>query len=208
MKLKARSSFRRLSDGSFVSRLNAIHDAMAGNPAYPNPPVNLADFKTAIIDYGASIVTALDGGKQAVAEKRKRRDLVVKMVEQLAHYVEANCNDDAATFTSSGFEFRSGVRVPPQPVDQPSIVRIDQGQTGQLLVNVTRVPKARVYEIRYGPPGSGTSPAPWPSITVGSARKATPVNNLTPGTTYAFQVRAYGNLGFTDWSRPVERMCI
>src|SRR5262245_58108322 len=200
MKLKALLSLLRLPDDSFVSRLNALHDSIAGNPAYPNPPVNLADFKTAITNYGASVIAALDGGKRALAEKRKQRELVVKMVEQLAHYVEANCNDDAATFTSSGFEIRSSIRVPAQPVDQPSIVRIDQGQTGQLLVNLTPVPKARVYEIRYASPGSGTSAAPWPSITVASARKAAPVNNLTPGTTYAFQVRAYGKLGFTDWS--------
>lgn len=30
--------------------------------------------------------------------------------------------------------------------------------------------------------------------------------NLTPGTTYAFQVRALGPLGYTDYSDSVTRM--
>jgi len=34
------------------------------------------------------------------------------------------------------------------------------------------------------------------------------INNLTPGTTYAFQVRAVGgSTGYTDWSDPVAHMC-
>ena len=32
--------------------------------------------------------------------------------------------------------------------------------------------------------------------------------NLAPGTIYTFQVRAFGTLGYTDWSNPVQRMCI
>ena len=36
----------------------------------------------------------------------------------------------------------------------------------------------------------------------------TTVDNLTPGTTYQFQARALGVLGFSDWSSPVNRMCI
>jgi hypothetical protein len=45
-------------------------------------------------------------------------------------------------------------------------------------------------------------------IAVASALKPVPVGNLTPGTTYSFQVRAFGRLGFTDLSQPVQRMCI
>jgi hypothetical protein len=33
------------------------------------------------------------------------------------------------------------------------------------------------------------------------------VNGLTPGTTYAFQVRVRGPLGYTDWSDSVTFMC-
>jgi len=86
-------------------------------------------------------------------------------------------------------------------------VKIDQGSTGQLLVTIQSV-KARSYELRYGPvPASGAT-LNWTTIVVPSTKPATTVNNLTPGTTYTFQVRAYGKLGFSDWSDAVERMVI
>jgi len=34
------------------------------------------------------------------------------------------------------------------------------------------------------------------------------IDGLTPGTTYAIQVRAYGPLGHTEWSDSATRMCI
>ena len=208
-KLKALFDFVREPDETFVSRLTVIHDKMFGNTAFPTPPVDLAVFKTGITSYAAAAAAALDGGKQAKADKKKQHDALVKMAEQLGHYVEANSNDDPATFTSSGFEIRPTTRVPPQPLDQPAITGIAQGKTGELLVSVTPVAKARIYEIHYAPVAAGgPPPTTFASVTIASAKKATPIDNLTPGTTYVFQVRAYGKLGFTDWSHPVQRMCI
>jgi Fibronectin type III domain len=86
-------------------------------------------------------------------------------------------------------------------------VKIDQGNTGQLLVTIQSV-KARSYELRYAAvpaPGATTN---WTTIVVPNAKPATPINNLTPGTTYIFQVRAFGKLGFTEWSPSAERMSI
>ena len=76
-------------------------------------------------------------------------------------------------------------------------------------MSVSPVAKARIYEIHYAPLGAGgTPPTTFASVTIASAKKATPIDNLTPGTTYTFQVRAFGKLGFTDWSSSVSRMCI
>ena len=41
-----------------------------------------------------------------------------------------------------------------------------------------------------------------------NTKAAAPINGLTPGTMYAIQVRAYGKLGYTDWSDSATRMCI
>src|SRR2546426_6111968 len=43
---------------------------MLNNPAYPNPPVDMAGFKAAIDAYTAA--AALDGGKSAITERDKR----------------------------------------------------------------------------------------------------------------------------------------
>src|SRR6266446_4610415 len=82
-------------------------------------------------------------------------------------------------------------------------------KTGELLVILIAVLKARIYEIHYAPVGTGgTLPTTFASITIASAKKPVPVASLTPGTTYVFQVRAFGKLGYTDWSQPVQRMVI
>ena len=45
------------------------------------------------------------------------------------------------------------------------------------------------------------------SQTVASVRPSTTIAGLTPGTTYAFQVRALTKNGYTDWSDSVTIIC-
>ena len=51
-------------------------------------------------------------------------------------------------------------------------------------------------------------PGTWTTETLAIARKPLTVTGLTPGTTYAFQVRAFGKAGWTDWSASSARMAI
>jgi len=197
-----------MTDGDLLARLNAVHDGMLNNPAFPNPPVDMAAFKAAIDAYTAASAAALhDGGKTAIAERNKRRADALIMQRLLGHYVEGACKGDTKAFISSGFVPASArQRAPLQPIATPSILKVDQGQTGQLLVNIESV-KARSYELRYATVAAG-APVNWTTIAVGKTKPATPIKNLTPGTTYTFQVRAFWKLGFSDWSPAVERMAI
>ena len=200
----------QIPDGDLLSRLNAVHEGMLNNPVYPNPPVDMAGFKAAIDAYTAAAAAALDGGKSAiVARDQRRRDAII-MLRLLGHYVEAACKNDMKTFLSSGFVAApSRQPTPPQPVSAPSIVRVNQGNSGQLLVTIQPVARARSYELRYAPvPAAARATVNWTRIVVASTKPATPINNLTPGGNYTFQVRAFGKLGFSDWSAPVERMSI
>jgi hypothetical protein len=198
-----------ITDGDLLARLNAVHDGMFNNPAFPNLPVDMAGFKAAIDAYTTAAAAALDGGKSALAERNKRRADAVVMLRLLGHYVEVACKGDTKAFISSGFVAApTRQRTPAQPVSIPSIVKIDQGNTGQLLVTIQPVAKARSYDLRYATvPAAGTA-VNWTTIVVTGTKPATPINNLTPGTNYAFQVRALGKLGFSDWSSSVERMSI
>ena len=140
-----------MTDGDLLARLNAVHDGMLNNPAYPNPPVDMAGFKAAIDAYTAAAAAALDGGKSALTERDRRRADAVIMLRLFGHYVEVACKGDPNTFVSSGFAAaQTHPRTPSQPVSIPSIVKIDQGNTGQLLVTIQSV-KARSYEVHYGP---------------------------------------------------------
>src|SRR5206468_2144984 len=112
-KLKALFDFLALPADVFVSRLTAIHDKLLGNVAFPNPPVDMAVFLTAITTFASSVVAAVDGSKQAIAIMKQRREGLVRMAESLGHYVEAASDNDPVTFTSSGFAIRSTTRIPP-----------------------------------------------------------------------------------------------
>jgi Fibronectin type III domain len=202
-----------LSDADYVSRVNAVYDGMNGNAAYPSPPVDMPGFKAAIDAYTAAVAAALGGGTAAITARNKRRADVTIMFRLLGHYVESACKNDRPTFVSSGFvASSSGQKTPPQPVAVPVIGSVDQGNTGQLLVTIKPVAKARSYDIRFGSvPAAGAvggTNISWTTISVASTKPATPINNLMPGTTYTFQVRAFGKLGFSDWSDSVNRMVI
>jgi hypothetical protein len=72
-----------MTDGDLLARLNAVHDGMLNNLAYPNPPVDMAGFKAAIDAYTAAAAAALDGGKSAIAERNKRRADAIVMLRLL-----------------------------------------------------------------------------------------------------------------------------
>ena len=198
----------RLSDGNLLARANAVHDRMFDNTAYPNPPLSMGDFKAAIDAYTAAVAATLDGGKSATVERDQRRADVIIMLRRLGHYVEGACKNDMATFLSSGFVPASTAHQIPQPLSPPSTIRIDQGNSGQLLVRIEPVAKARTYELRYARVEAAGATVSWLKVTAASTKPPIPINNLSPSSIYTFQARALGQLGFSDWSTPVERMCI
>src|SRR6266478_4399779 len=197
-------AFVKLPIPDLLSRGYAVAAGIPSNPAFANPPVDPAVLKADLDKLSAATGEALDGGKKAIAEKNKQREVVITMLRKLAHFVEVNCNRDMPTFLASGFEPKSASSGSPQPLDQPVILNVDHGKTGEFEVKIKAVKRARHYEVRSGAlPVGSTAPTPstsWTSQTFPSARAAAVINGLTPGTTYAIQVRAYGKLGFTAWS--------
>jgi Fibronectin type III domain len=167
-------------------------------------------FKAVIDAYTAAAAAAQhDGGRNSIIERDKRRRDALLMYRLLGRYVEVTCKNDLKTFASSGFTAAStGQRTPAQPVAVPLIISVDQGKTGQLLVTFRPVAHARHYEVRYAAVPAAGAAVNWMMIVAPSTKPPTTFNNLTPGTTYTFQVRAFGKLGFSDWSASVERMCI
>ena len=207
-KIKAVLGFGKTSDADLLKVLESVLQGMTNNSAYPNPPVALTDFKSAIDSFSVLVTDALDGGKKVNSAKRKQREVVVKMVTQLGHYVEAACNDDVATFDTSGFTAVSTVRTPPQPVSGAKISWVDRGaNSGQVLVRISPITGAVSYELRYGLVGNGGAPpATWTTLPLAGTKTVT-VDNLTPGASYAFQVRGLGRLGYSDWSDLVTFIC-
>src|SRR5438874_6058679 len=141
--------FRKLTDAALLARSMAVQTGIAGNPNFPNPTVDLAALKTANDNFAAAISACLDGSKMAVAEKNKQREELIKMLRQLAIYVEANLREDISLLASSGFE--AAAPKSPQQVLSSAIRSIRQGNSGQLQVRLTRTAGAASYQLRHAP---------------------------------------------------------
>ena len=134
-KIKAVLGFSGMADVDLLKRLDAICGGMTGNAAFPNSPVDMAGFKTAVDTYNTAVTDALDGGKKAISAKRKQREVAIKMAAQIGHYVEAASNNDLAAFNTSGFVAVTNTRTPSQPLTGARIKYVDRGpNTGQVVV--------------------------------------------------------------------------
>lgn len=197
----------RVTAADLLTRANAVYAGLNLNPAYPNPPIDMAAFRAAIDAFLAAITAALDGGAKAIAQRNALGDVLRRMLRQLGHYVEANCNGNMTVFLSSGFPAASNTRSRLQGVSE-SIRKIVPGpNSGELVVTLVAVPGAASYELRWAPMPSGGAPGDWTNRAVANTRAHT-VRDLTAGTAYAFQSRALTGSGFTDWSDSVIRTCV
>jgi hypothetical protein len=64
-----------------------------------------------------------------MAARDKQGAVVIKMLHELGHYVEANCKGDLMTFLKSGLEVASKRKTAAQPLS-PSIRNIKYGDSG------------------------------------------------------------------------------
>jgi hypothetical protein len=204
---------------------NTVLKGLTGNAAFANTVVPLTTFGNDITTYSNAITAAEDGGKNAKAARDKAKKAVIADLKQLANYVENNCNDDLAIFTTSGFTAQAK-RSASGSVAVPAFKSLDYGtHPGEILVRIKSVKGGKSYNIRFGAmpatpqaasastPGStpasatatagaapGAAPSSWTVMNVAGIKKAIPIDNLTTGVSYAFQVQALGVLGLSAWS--------
>src|SRR5215470_18115447 len=109
--IKAKTNFRRMGPEVVVSTSEAIQAHFDNNPNVTAPLlVDMATVKSETALLLAKIAAAQDGGKTAIAEKNHQKEVVVGLLEQLAHYAEANCKGNLTTFLSFGFTPKSSTK--------------------------------------------------------------------------------------------------
>jgi hypothetical protein len=206
--IKAVTGFRKMAPDAVLSNANAIYQGLNGNANIPAPPApfDLPTLLAANQALTAANAAALDGGKKAVAQRNHQKEVVVRLLDQLAKYVEANCKDDMTIFLSSGFKAAAPPK-PASPTASEKVRSVELGPaSGQMKVKLVALPGAGSYELRWAPVPAGGVPTAWLSQPITNVRTATIVSNLTPGTTYAFQARAIVDSAYTDWSDAVTQM--
>ena len=208
--IRVRRGYTKLSHHDFWLVLRRLYEGLLKNPHFPKPPVDLGLFKTKIDKYSAAITATMGGAKIAFSQRDSLREDLTKMLLELAGYVEAESYNDPAIFATSGLEALPSAHVPHQPLDRPRIPKIDHGAvSGELLVWMPpSLRKIIKYDLRHAPvDADGVPTGEWTERIVTSSQGPVSIKNLKPGTVYAFQIRALGKLGHTDWSDSVTKMC-
>jgi hypothetical protein len=209
--IKAITNFRTMTADVVVTTAANIENAAYNNPAFagaPPQPVDQPTLKAATDALVAANAAAVDGGKRAVEQQKHQKEIVVKLLVQLAHWAEANCKDDMTTFLTSGFQAAASTKAKTTPLSE-TIRKVVQGNSGQLLVTLMKYPGAASYEVRWGgAPAGGGVPTAWSSQPLPNVKTPATISGLTPGTTYVIQARAVIKTGYTDYGQPVLHMVI
>ena len=191
-----------------VARANAVLGGIfTAKDDYPLPPIAEASLKGQTDALSAAMAAALDGGKKAIAERNHEKEVVIKSLRLLGHYAQENCKEDMTTFLKSGFQAVTTARTLAQPLSEWIRKIVPGKHSGQMLVSLVARPDAWAYQVRFTPVGPGGTPGTWIDEPVVNTKRPALVTGLTPGTTYAIQVRAITDSGYSDWSESITRIC-
>ncbi len=110
--------FARLPDQELDNFAQRIVDSLAGNAAFPAPPVPLANLTAAKDDFTNKVAAAKQGGPGDTAAKNASRQSLIGLLRLEANYVQGAFNNDLPTLLSSGYEAASTERAS-KPLDRP-----------------------------------------------------------------------------------------
>ena len=191
-----------------TSQTIQVHFDPAGNPnltGAPALPVDMANVKSATDLLFAKIAAAAEGGKTAISDKKRQKEVVVRLLIQLAQYAEANCKDDMTTFLSFGFTPAASTRAKAAPASE-SIRKIEPGpNSGEMLITLMRFLGAVSYLVQFAPVVNGVVGS-WTSKPVAGI-SSVPITGLIQAD-YVLQSRALTQTGYTDWSESVTRIAM
>ena len=204
--LRVSIGFAEESDHIVEGVAGDVLDNLTGNSNFPTPPVPLTTLATARTEFMNAMADMAQGGTAATAEKNNKREALLVVLRQLASYVQDNCANDLAKLLSSGFK-SVNTNHARSPLEKPLIKKIQNGNSGQLVVKMKPVKNAKSYEVRMAAVPTGAAPGPWQAAGIFTDSRQLTLGSLTPGTTYMVQVRAIGgSTGHSDWSDPISHM--
>lgn len=182
--------------------LGANHiTAMTGNAAYPaatRVPTD-AQVQTAQDDLAAAdaaVAAAETIWKQKIQVRDQKAEAWDTVIAARANNCEAVTPNDLAALASTGFPLRSAggpVGQLPAPADLKATATANDGQ---IDVRCKAVSGASTYEWQQRLHTDATG---WQALNMTTTSRIT-VSALTPGTVYAFRVRAIGSAGAGTWS--------
>src|SRR5262245_46539576 len=177
-----------------------VIEKMENNPVFPNPPAALAELKKVTPENIDSLVKAKSRDKEMVAVKINKKASVLELLDDLAIYVLATCNDDQALILSSGFDATDELKSSPKPAIE--VLEVFLSVPGEATVRVRKITGvlAFVHQYTTEPPGPNTV---WTSEE--SSIRTHTFRGLTSDKRYWFRVIAIGRKGQKAYSPVISR---
>jgi hypothetical protein len=181
-----------------------VFQGLTGNTAFGTLPAGaLTLLGTSIDELEVAIGNVQTGGSTETAIQEQKRLAVNQQLHKLAIFCQENCNDDPAVFKTSGFLLASTSHTS-SPLPKCVLRTVTNGATTQLIAEAEPMDNATGWEARTW---VGNNP-PQHAECLKPTRKMTIINQI-PGTLVNVQMRAQGgSTGFSDWSDPVQHMCM
>ena len=177
-----------------------VIEKMENNPTFPNPPAALADLKKLTPEYADSLVKAKSRDKEMVAIKNNKKAVVLGLLNDLANYVMAVCNNDQALLLSSGFDITEALRGTPKPAIET--LEVDLSVSGEATVKVKKMTGVIAFVHQYATEQPGPTTA-WTNEE--SSLRSHTFRGLTTDKRYWFRTVAIGRKGQKSYSPIVSR---
>lgn len=200
-------SFNRLSLTEKIAKARQLVSALSDNPGFSTPSPTLATLTAAINETetaAAEAQQARQTAKEKTSVQNQKEDALVRLVSQLAAYVESVAGDDEQMILSAGMDTRERSVPATASTGEPQALAVSAGnRDGELVLSWDKVAGAKSYVIeKSGDPPTATG---WTHAGVGTKSSFT-VTGLTSGTRYWFRVAAVNTSGQSGWSDPAMKI--
>lgn len=203
---KIKLNLDRLSLAEKIAKARQIVKAITGNPNFPTPTPPLAALTTAINEAEAAAAEAQQArqtAKEKTSHQGQKEEALVKLVTQLAAYVESVAGDEK-TILSAGMDTREKAVAATDTTTEPHGLSASGGDhDGEIDLSWDKVSGAKSYVIeKSSDPPTTTS---WTHAGV-STRSSFTVTGLSSGSRYWFRVAAVNANGQSGWSDPAMKI--
>ncbi|SEM17214.1 hypothetical protein SAMN05216436_102127 [bacterium A37T11] len=199
----AQGGFKQFRDNDLLNQGGTIVTAMTGNANFPNPVPALADVQAAVEDFRVKLeASSRKGSPLETALKNESREALVKLLKQLAFYVNTVADGSLSLVLSSGFPVTS---LPSKPSVPPIPTRIklsDWIQSGQVRLNFDSMPGAWMYEYTFTKDLDEQGTPIYSNSFTTTKSSGNVLAPLMPGLTYYIKVRSRNGQGVSDWTTP------
>lgn len=185
-KIKVVTSFSRFPQTKLLQKAQMILQCMTGNANFPTPTPDLTSLGTAIGDFSQALANPIS--KANTALKNQLRAVLIALLNQLALYVQMNCNNDETVALSSGYTL-SKTKQPFGVLAKASNFKALPLHNCMIKLSNKKIDGADSYSYEYTP-----APVVDTSIwtIVNSTKASTVISNLNSGSQYAFRVAGIG----------------